>query len=213
MNDVVGVILSIVFVFVFIGIAQVLHGRGIITEEFTRKFVHIGVGHWIIVAYFIIEKMELAIIPPILFIFLNYMSYKKDLFSSIEIKKKENLGTIYYPISLTLLVLYFWSFNKAAAISGIMVMAWGDGLAAVVGQSIGKNKLFKEKTLEGSLAMLISTMISITLILYFFSMELQILPIAIISIAATVLELYSIKGLDNIFVPIITSFLFSTFFI
>ena len=68
-NDVTGVILSIVFVFLIVVASELIRKLGKYSTEFTRKFIHIGVSHWWIVAMYLIRDIRYAIIPPIILCF------------------------------------------------------------------------------------------------------------------------------------------------
>lgn len=46
MNNIWGLIVSYVFIFVVIGISTVLQKKNVLKDEGARKFIHIGVAHW-----------------------------------------------------------------------------------------------------------------------------------------------------------------------
>ncbi|HHY70386.1 MAG TPA: DUF92 domain-containing protein, partial [Thermoanaerobacterales bacterium] len=83
-SDITGVIISMVFVVSVLIISEAIRKMGRFPTEFTRKFIHIGVSHWWIVAMYFINDIRYAVIPPIIFVLLNYYSYKKDLIKSME---------------------------------------------------------------------------------------------------------------------------------
>ena len=121
--------------------------------------------------------------------------------------KKEGIGTVYYAISLTVLSLVTFYINKPIlALPGILIMGYGDGLAAVIGQKV-KSKSFNilgsTKSIAGSATMLIVSLIISILIFSFIGIEYLILKAFLIAIIATILEAISVKGLDNITVPLI----------
>ena len=162
-GDGVGVLISIVFVVLVLIASEVIRKMGRFSTEFTRKFVHIGVSHWWIVAMLFIKDVRYAVIAPVIFVLLNYFSYKKGLIKSMERgKDSSDLGTVYFPISLIILIILTWDggllgadFKYLGAL-GILIMGYGDGFAAIVGENYGKRKykIFgNEKSLEGSIAM------------------------------------------------------------
>lgn len=87
-------------------------------------------------------------------------------------------------------------------------MALGDGLAAVIGKNI-KSKEYKigstTKTLLGSLTMFLISFIIFVLSLCYYNINLWIVKSIIASIAITILEAISMKGTDNITVPLASS--------
>ncbi|MBU0493563.1 MAG: DUF92 domain-containing protein, partial [Chloroflexi bacterium] len=50
-----------------------------------------------------------AIIPPLSFIVLNYISYRREVFKAMELEDKGNLGTVYFPISFALVIALCWA--------------------------------------------------------------------------------------------------------
>lgn len=211
----IGVLLSFGFVFIIIGVATVFDKLNIFNDEGSRKFIHIGVANWWIVAMFVFQPEEyyFAIIPPATFIVLNYLSYRFDLVKSMEREKKSknDLGTVWYAVSLFLITLVafysralgetHWLYNPAALSIGalsVLAMGYGDGLGAVLGQHIKSPKLYKNKSLVGSLTMFIATLI-VGVVLFPSLWYLMI----VVALIGAVIELYTPKGLDNLTVPLV----------
>jgi len=195
------VVLSYVFVFGIIALSTLLQKMGIFKDEMSRKFIHIGVGNWIIIAYFYFDDPFWAVFPPFTFIVLNYISYRLNLFKAMERaeKTKNDLGTVYYAVSLFIVVLLdFILFDQVKlSVLPILVMAYGDGLSAIVGTRFKSIKLFGNKTLYGSMTLLIVAIIIASILGYTLS------GIVIIAVVATVVEIYSPRGFDNLTVPLI----------
>lgn len=223
-RDLIGVVISIAFVFLILIVSETIRKRGHFSKEFTRKFVHIGVAHWWIVAMYLIRDLRYAVIPPIIFVLLNYLSYKKDLIKSMERgKDRSDLGTVYYPISLIILLLMTWdkgllgSGVKYLGALGILIMGYGDGFAAIVGKNFGKSKykiMNNEKSLEGSVTMfLFSFIVSIVVLGSFKGFNLYYLRVSfVIAVIAAVIEAITPFGFDNLTVPIFST-LFAYYFI
>ncbi|MBU1751717.1 MAG: phosphatidate cytidylyltransferase, partial [Chloroflexi bacterium] len=81
-NDWVGLVLSYVWVFAVLGGGEGLRIVFKLPRDFTRKFVHIGVGLWAIGTVLVFENWYFAIIPPLSFIVLNYISYRREVFKA-----------------------------------------------------------------------------------------------------------------------------------
>ena len=209
--NILGLVLSYVLVFVIIGLSTLLQKKGILGDEGARKFIHIGVSNWWLLAMFTFDDVWFAIIPPITFIILNYYSYKTNLIKSMERSGNGNLGTVYFPISLLILVILTFgvTFNPLIGAIGILTLGYGDGLAAVIGSKWGKRKLIYGKSVEGSLTMLLATFIvTFTLLAFNFSFPIALSVALVLAISATVIELYTPKGLDNLTVPLFTSLIY-----
>ncbi|MTI46452.1 DUF92 domain-containing protein [Sporosalibacterium faouarense] len=212
-----GMVSSIVFVLIIIAISETLKVKMKLSNEATRKFIHIGVSHWWIFSMIFIPEIEYAIIPPILFIILNYISYKKSVFKSMERNEsKADLGTIYFPVSLLFLIILTWKNGllgnnlKYIGAVGILVMGYGDGFAAIIGKKLGKNKIKiynNVKSLEGSITMFIlSYLVALLILIFSNGYSFKILAISfILAVIATVVEALTPWGLDNLTVPLITA--------
>lgn len=216
-NNIIGMGVSIGFVFIVIIVSEILKRTVNLGIEATRKFIHIGVSHWWIIAMIFIPDMKYAAVPPLLFIVLNYISYKRSLFGSMERKEGAgDLGTVYFPISLLLLVLLTWEgglfredFKYLGAI-GILIMGYGDGFAGLIGKRLGKNKfqfLGNKKSIEGSLTMFVfSFMVTFIVMIWVNGFSLMNIYITlIVATLATLIEALTPLGLDNLAVPVIST--------
>ena len=125
--------------------------------EGLRKIVHMGVGGIAFLLGFLgpfwSAVFALAALLNNLFI-LPRVGGKK-LWRDHEAEKGASLGIALYPLTVLILILLFWNrLEVAAAIWGIL--AFGDGMASLVGMTLGRAKLpwNAEKSWAGSLAYL-----------------------------------------------------------
>ena len=122
-----------------------------------------------------------------------------------------NLGTIYYPVSLLVLTLLCWNdvLPRWAGGVGILILAWGDGLAAVIGERNGGRRLIHGKTLGGSVVMFVASAVVTGTMLAVFVPEMT--AAALLSVAlgtallAAAVELVTPLGLDNLTVPLVSA--------
>lgn len=205
MNNVIGLIVASIYILVIFLTSKVFKKKG---KEVTRKYIHIMLSNIWFISLAFFDNFIIAAILPMLFVIINSLSYKYNLIKIMEREdKKEGIGTVYYAISLTILSLVTFYINKPIlALPGILIMGYGDGLAAVVGQSI-KSKSFNifgsTKSIAGSTTMFIVSLIISVLIFAFVGVDYLIGKSILIAFIATILEAISVKGLDNITVPII----------
>lgn len=208
MQNWIGILVSYIFIFLMIIGGKLFEKIG---KEASRKFIHIMLGNWWLIAMYFFNNVWFAAFVPLTFVIINYISYKKDIIKVMEREedKKDGLGTVYYACSLLILVIItFGVLNKPIlGLVPIFVMAFGDGLAAIFGKLI-KSKKYKvydtEKSIAGSLTMFIVSFIIISIYLIYINNPFWYLKGIIISLIITVLEAISIKGTDNITVPIAT---------
>lgn len=209
-QNIIALILSYVYVFTILILGQLLarfffHGSNYVT----RKFVHIGVGMWVFPTVVLFTTWQWAIIPPLTFIVLNYVSYRREVFTAMESADKSNLGTVYFPISLSLIIAAFWAKPEVVA-AGMMPMVWGDSLAAIVGHKWGSHPITfgrAEKTWEGSAVMLAASFVAVLLALLAFGVTggTAVLAALIVAVVATVVELLTPFGMDNLAVPLVSA--------
>ena len=192
---------SYVFVFAIIGLSALLLKLGWLKDEGSRKFIHVGVGNWIIVAYVVFDQLWLALIPPFTFIILNYISYRFDLVKAMEREDKSSsdLGTVYYAISLFMVVLmdYLFFNDWMFSMIPILIMAYGDGLSAIIGMRFESAKVFQNKSVYGTL-----TMFVVSLIIGFVLLN-SLWIVVLVAATAALVELYSPRGFDNLTVPLL----------
>lgn len=176
--------------------------------EKVRKVVHIGTGHVILFAWWLAIPAWIGIAASIVASAIALLSYKLPILPGINSVGRKSLGTFFYAASIGILVAWFWPLQlpQYAAI-GILVMAWGDGLAALVGQKYGKHpyKIWgMQKSWEGSLTMaVVSYLVSSLILLWVQGNIWQIWVVsAAVAVVATALEAFSKWGVDNITVPL-----------
>lgn len=121
------------------------------------------------------------------------------------LKEKEQnkpTGSLFYTVAALVTILLF---HEKVAISSLLVLCVSDPVSSLVGRSLGRHPLFG-KSIEGTLAFLVSSLIILTL----FSVSLSVaLPVAFI---ATLTELCTPGFLDdNLTIPIMTGLALTLF--
>lgn len=213
MTNLFGILASILLIIVVMLAAKLFEKSG---QEASRKFIHIMLSNWWIIAMVFFDNMWCAAILPAAFVVINYISLKKDLIKVMEREEgdenKDSFGTVYYAISLLILALLTFGpiNNPLVGLCGIIVMGYGDGLAAVIGKSV-KSKEYKigsnTKSVAGSITMFAVTLMVTTGFFYYIAVPHWILKSIVISSLMTMVEAVSIKGTDNLTVPLMTSLL------
>ena len=188
--------------------AELLHLYTSTDPEKIRKIVHIGTGHVILLAWWLEIPAWVGITASILASTVSLLSYKFPILPGINSVGRKSLGTFFYSLSIGILVAWFWPLQQPQfAALGILVMAWGDGLAALIGQRFGKHPYQvwdSHKSWEGSLTMAVVSYLVSTLILLGTQGNIwQTWVIGIpIALFATGLEAFSKLGVDNLTVPV-----------
>ena len=210
MKNIIGIVVSIIYIGLVILAGKFFEKAG---KEASRKFIHIMLANWWFIAMCFFDNVFWACSLPFCFIIVNYLSYKKNLISVMERdSKEEGLGTVYYAVTLFLLAIFSFGIVKKPemGLAGVLVMGYGDGLATIVGRSI-KSYSYKigssHKTIAGSATMFLVSFVILAIFLCVEQTALWAVKALLLSIMATVLEAISIKGTDNLTVPIITTLL------
>ena len=206
----IGILISYLYITLVIVGGKIFEKRG---KEASRKFIHIMLGNWWFIAMYYFTNMWFAMFVPITFVIINFLSYKKGIIKVMEREKQDGLGTVYYAISLLILVIVsFGIFNKPSlGLIPCLVMAYGDGFAAVFGKII-KSKKYQiygsTKSIAGSLTMfivatlLIGGYLAFTHKMVFWSSGRWPLISLMMAYVITTIEAVSGKGTDNITVPL-----------
>jgi len=184
------------------------------SREIVRKIIHIGIGPLIPIAQFLKIDQNSALIFTGIVSLMVFINYNYKLFPTIEDVERKSYGTLFYCISLFILIYLFWDKDPYALITGFFLMAFGDGLAGLIGKSFNSKSwiFFKQKkSLFGTMTMFFTSLIIVCLLGYTQqnSFNLNYFTIAFF---ATFLEQFSVLGIDNFIVPI-SSALFFNFFI
>lgn len=198
-----GYLFTYLYLILLLLITDILHKKFNVSEMITRKVIHICVSFCWIIFYVYFKNTIHIIIPPITFIIVNYISYKKNLFKGME-NDDNSIGTVLYPVSVLIMciVTYFEPKFYLPFGIGLFIMAFGDGLAPLVAKKIRSKKLINNKTISGSLTVFV---VSILVMLTFdlvFDISFKLYQYVIVAIISTLLELIGTKGLDNLYIPL-----------
>ncbi len=181
-------------------------------REVSRKIVHIGVGNVILLAWWLQIPAWVGMSTAAIASVVTLISYWFPILASVSEAGRKSLGTFFYSLSIGILISYFWPLGLSAyAVLGVLVMTWGDGLAALIGQRFGTHRYEvwgMTKSWEGTGTMAIaSLMVSGAVLMGVYGLSW---PTAIISVLvaclATGLEAFSKFGIDNLTVPLGSAF-------
>jgi len=181
------------------------------SKEIVRKIIHIGIGPLIPIAQFLKIDQNSALIFTGIVSLLVFVNYTYKIIPTIEDIERKSYGTIFYCLSLFILIYLYWDKNPYALMTGFFIMTFGDGLAGLIGKSFNSKSwiIFKQKkSLFGTLTMFLASLIVVCSIGYSQqnSLNLNYFTIAFI---ATLLEQFSVLGIDNFIVPISSALFFN----
>ena len=180
-------------------------------KELLRKIIHIGIGPLIPIAKVLEINQNIAQYFAALITILVLLNYIYRLFPIIEDIDRKSFGTLFYCLSLLILISIFWNKDPLSLFAGVFIMTFGDGLAGLVGKNINSTRwtiLSQTKSLIGTIMMFIVSLIITLSLAYFGNYEISFL-LPLIALLATGIEQFSLAGIDNLFVPIISSIAFN----
>ena len=190
-------------------VAFVFHKFHLVKSEGIRKFIHIATSFLIFPVIYGIEEPALRYVGPVFFVFFNAIASYGGMGRAIGLSdEKRHIGLVVYPLSVLFLVFLFniGYMGAESAVSGVLIMGLGDGMAALVGTKWGKHKykVFKVgvKSVEGTFSMFVASF----LVVYFLS-PCGVLVALFVALFSSLVENISPSGVDNATVPVLSSLL------
>ena len=186
-----------------------------------RKLVHIVMGTVIaltVVSYSSLSGPALAI-GIFLTILMYAWAHKSELVwelliaGSREEESRLNTFASGFMGLISFITVFFVFFSKPEIfVAAVLAVSWGDAAGEVIGRPFGGilfSRTYRKKSVEGGIAVLVFSVLSVVVSLILFSPDtivLQVLPqILLIAVFTTVAELLSVGWTDNFFIPMVTA--------
>lgn len=183
-----------------------------------RKIVHVLTGGIVFFWWMFDSRIIMAGLAAFPFVVLLLLATPK---SPVKFLRESPLGTrsteghpyglVLYAISWTIIAYALFDDLYAASIA-IAAMSWGDGMGELVGRKYGKVEFMPHRTLEGSAAVLLATLIGILALTWFYfdfigysaSTAPEILPLfaPVIALLVCLLEAVTPGAVDNLVIPL-----------
>ena len=198
-------------------------------REWSRKLVHMGTGPVVLLAWALQIERGIALPVAAAVTVLTALNHRFRLLPAVEDVGRPSYGTVAYGASITLLLALFWPAQPAAVAAGVLVMAFGDGLAGLLGpllRSPSWSLWGQRKSLVGTGAMAIASAAVLSLLwilqgpagagsgsglAHWAAAGAPQAGVAIVVLTALAvgLEQLSAYGLDNLSVPLVVGLLWS----
>ncbi|MBN1434635.1 hypothetical protein JW921_07735 [Candidatus Fermentibacterales bacterium] len=185
--------------------------------EVFRKAIHLG-SIVIPIAAALYDRLTMVLVLAgiaVLLVVTDFMKLRHDRFKQLflsvfgrVLREKEQSGAmtastiIIASSALTILV-----FRREIAVSVLVFVVLGDSAAALIGRHFGRIRLIHGRTLEGSLAMLVTCLFASAGLMYAASImgwNLTSLSLIVGALVATVAELVELPLDDNLRIPILS---------
>ena len=185
-----------------------------IKDELLRKAIH-ACNSIIAFSLYVLDHSDVLLIVSVagsvivVFDLLRiYTVSIKKLYNSFfqrvtrDFESNRLTGASYVMIGALIVLILF---DTKVCIPSLLIMSFSDSAAAIFGKMYGKTKIFN-KSLEGSLAFLITSF----MIIIFFATSIDLTYAVIAIIVVTLVELLPKFELDdNLLIPIISAFIMS----
>lgn len=211
------IVTSITFLILFL--LGYLNKKKVISNEVSRKVVHIGAGTLFLAIYFYNDR---GYVSKYFNIFHNVLwtgilLWKSQSFQSREqqydlvvdtiTRSHRRIELLRGPLAFNIVAILCGTVLYRTVVASMMmgILTWGDGLAAVIGSGYGsQRKIYGSKSFDGFLtcflAGFLASIIYISLLVNFQSIDF--LQIAVIAFSGAVIETISPSDLDNFTVPL-----------
>lgn len=185
--------------------AHLLRQRRPDQPEWSRKVVHLGAGLVLPMAWATDIGRTVALAAAVLATVLAAVNQRTRLLPGLESVNRHSYGTVAYGLSILLLLWWGWPRHAAVVVVAGLVMAFGDGLAGVLGPAYPSpnwSVLGQRKSLLGTTCVaLVATIVGWMLL----GEQLSLSQLLVLGVAAAGLEQISVLGVDNILLPLGTA--------
>jgi phytol kinase len=215
MNNQIGITLVFLVTFLLLLIFnEMVYRRLHPMGEITRKLAHFLATLSTVTFPFLFDNHWYVFALAVIFFLLLFFSRKRRYLKSIHDIDRKSLGSYLLPVAIYLTFLFSHLLdNKFMFILPILVLAICDPVAGILGMNLQvynhQIRIFKwklNKTSTGSISFFIACFIISLIALYFYRMSLDFKTFGlsmIIAMAGTLTEMFSWKGTDNLFIPMV----------
>jgi len=173
-------------------------------QELSRKIVHIGTGPIVVLAWWLSIPASIAVPVALTVTVITAVNHRLQLLPAVEDIDRNSYGTVAYGLAISLLLLLFWPDQAVAVCAGVLVMAFADGLAGLVGRGMTSPSWTvwqQRKSVAGTVTMGLVTALVLLLLVLISQSPLRPLRLIAVCALAVGLEQLGRWGIDNLSVP------------
>lgn len=193
------------YLFVYLYLLLVMGGAFVVSKRFrnneiSRNIIHICAG-WSWVLY---KLFFPATIHPVLiscsFVLLTVATTKMK----VRFVERENgsLGTVYYNLSMLVMAVLGYHDPLRFDVFGVAMvcLCCGDAAANIIGSRYGTRRIYKKKSMQGTLACFVACVLGMLILKGFFGVGLHVWEICSLAVLCAATELFA-GDYDNIAIP------------
>lgn len=205
MTDLGAVLLTLGYVATWVLAGEAMHRLGV-DSLISRKTVHIGASGVIFIFAFVFESPEPALVTIVFITAIAMADRSRQVFKGIESRDPRNFGTVWFWVAMLLVVAVLWE-EPRLMVAAVVPMAVGDPLAGLVGSIWGSRQYEignHVRTVEGSLAFVVSTLVLTVLVLLLVDAAPEVPTLTavgagiVLACVGAAIEAVSRWGIDNL---------------
>lgn len=222
-QDIVALFITFVVALTWLRVNDVLTQRRIFSRDLSRKLIHIGTGLLFVLCWMLYSnetqsRWLAALVPGLItlqFALIGFGVIKDEgavqAMSRTGDRRELLYGPLQYGIIFVLMTLLFW-LDSPIGIVVLVILCAGDGMADIIGRRFGGARLpfNTRKSWAGSIAMAVAGFAVAWGYLALFtqwgvfqmSLTAALAPLALISLAATLIEAVSGADMDNVTITV-----------
>jgi len=183
-------------------LAEVLRRWTALGKRTIRALVHAGIATWIVPTALLFRSPLWAAALPVLFAGVNLVGWSTGAFKAFTEEREQTLGIVFHPVALAAVILLFWEPGaRSIAVASVLVMGWADPAAALVGRAVHSpsfRPFGEQKSVAGSTAMFLVAGAVVLGVALIAGEGLGPGTLVATAAVATVAELLSARGSDNL---------------
>jgi phytol kinase len=202
------IVLTILIVFVLLMANELWWRKHPIHSELSRKFVHITVGSYVAFWPLYLSWRQIQLLS-VAFLAVVAVSKYLHIFQAIHSVQRPTWGEIFFAIAVGAIALI--TDNKSIYAASLLQMSLADGMAAVIGTRYGNKQKYLifgyTKSVLGTLTFFVVSLLILFGFSHYSHIELGLEWTFGIAAAASIIENFAIRGLDNLLVPVVVALL------
>jgi phytol kinase len=208
MGDLPEALLLAVITLALMAAAELWRHFGNPRPEWTRKLIHVGSGAVAITFPFLLDSALTVLGLTFFFAVFVVLGKRFGFLQSLHHVDRKTSGAHYYPLAILLLFLLAQD-RPWLYLSAMLVLGVSDSLAALIGSQYGVVRYRvddADRSLEGSLVFFVAAFLVVhipMLLMTDLPRATCVLVATLAAALATVVEAISLRGSDNLFVPLV----------
>jgi phytol kinase len=195
---------AMMVVFLLLCMAELLRRRRSWHDEMTRKFVHITVGVTVALWPYMLSWNQIRFLS-LAFAVVVVLSQYLNIFKAIHSVERPTWGELMFAVAVGLMT--FMTNDPIIYSTAILQMSLADGFAGVIGTRFGRSNSYRvfrqHKSWAGTATFFVVSLLLLAGYALITDTMIAWYYLALLSALTAAIENISVRGLDNLLVPIV----------